>query len=71
MSSETSSTISSEMIIKTKEDWNEVLLLGAEVLYETKYCKIFRMPDGRIWRCLPKYRRAWPFDTWLYMKIFS
>jgi hypothetical protein len=60
-----------EMVIRTKEEWEAVLLDGAQVLYETKLCKIFRMPDGTLWRVLPKYRRAWPIDTYLYMRVFE
>jgi hypothetical protein len=54
------STMSSEeMIIRTREEWEAVLSRGAVVEYDTKLCKIFRMPDGTRWRVLPKWRRAW------------
>lgn len=59
-----------EMIIRDKKAWQAVLDRGAEVLYETKRCRIFRMPDGSLWRCLSIYRRAWPLDTMVYMKFF-
>ena len=48
-----------EMVIATKEDWEKVVASGAVVEYETRLCKIFRMPDGKLWRVLPKWRRAW------------
>ena len=64
------STNNKEMIIRTREEWNALLAKGANVLYETKYCKIFSMPDGTLWRTLPKYRRAWEFDNILYAKLF-
>jgi hypothetical protein len=49
------------MQIRTKEDWDKVLLGGAVVLWETKYFKIFRMADGSTWRVMPQWRMAWPF----------
>jgi hypothetical protein len=58
-----------KMMIKKREDWDKVLSLGAEVLYSTKNCKIFRMPDGSLWRALAKYRMAWPVDTYFYMRF--
>lgn len=54
---------SREMIIRTREDWEAVLSRGAVVLYETRLCKIFRMPDGELWRVLPRWRRAWPVEV--------
>jgi hypothetical protein len=51
------------MIINNKRDWEAILALGAVVLWETKLCKIFRMPDGKLWRTLPKWRKAWPFHV--------
>ena len=59
-----------EMEIPTKAAWEKLLLGGARVLYETKECKIFNMPDGSLWRVLPRYRRAWPMDTFIYIKVF-
>jgi len=47
------------MVINTREDWQAVLDKGAKVSLETKYCKIFSMPDGNVWRVLPLWRRAW------------
>jgi hypothetical protein len=51
-----------EMIILTKKDWQAVLDAGAEILWETKLMKIFRMPDGQTWRVMPKWGRAWTFE---------
>lgn len=51
-----------EMVINTKKDWERLLSQGAVIVSETLLHKIFRMPDGRLWRVLPRWRRAWPFD---------
>lgn len=48
------------MVINTLEDWQSVLQRGAVVLWETKYFKVFRL-DGKLWRAMPKWRRAWRF----------
>ena len=54
-----------EMVIRTKEEWQAVLDSGAVVLWETKYHKVFRMPDGSLWRVMPRWRKAWPIDICL------
>ena len=53
MSSETS------MSIRTREEWQAILNQGAKVLLDRKEFKIFRMPDGTVWRAMPRWRAAW------------
>lgn len=47
------------LVINSKSDWQAILDKGATILLETKYSKVFRMPNGDVWRVLPLYRRAW------------
>jgi hypothetical protein len=49
------------MVINTLKDWQDILERGAIVLHETRLFKIFSMPDGKLWRAMPKWRRAWRF----------
>lgn len=51
-----------QMIVNTRKDWEAILAGGAVVVWETKWFKLFRMPDGRLWRAMPAWRRAWSFD---------
>jgi hypothetical protein len=53
---------SEEMVINTRQDWESILAGGAVIVWEEKLFKIFRQPDGRMWRAMPAWRRAWPFD---------
>ena len=49
------------MAIETKEAWQKILDQGAEILWETKLFKVFRL-NGEQWRAMPAWRRAWPFE---------
>jgi hypothetical protein len=49
-----------EMAITTKAEWQAILDRGAEIVWETKYFKVFRL-DGKLWRVMPQWRKAWPF----------
>lgn len=51
-----------EITIRNKKEWQAILDGGAVVLWETRYHKVFRMPDGSLWRVLPIWRKAWPFE---------
>jgi hypothetical protein len=56
-------TLSNEisLVINTREEWQAILSRGAEIVWETKYFKVFKL-DGKLWRVMPQWRRAWPFD---------
>lgn len=44
--------------IETKEHWTEIKK-RAKIIEDKRNLKIFILPDGTMWRAIPKYRMAW------------